>query len=384
MKILYCIPSLSNSGGTERIVTEKINFLADLPNYFITIITTEGKNKIPFYELDTRVRIIELNLNFNEVFNEKLVKKIISTKIKLKEFASQLKTIIAENNIDICISTGGKELEFLSSLQVSCVKICEFHTSQQSRKLFLTSRKSGKFWEFVGDFRTKQLVRQTKKLDKLVVLTKTDEMIWKKTNSNISQIYNFSPLQQTVFSDLKSKKVIAVGRLVVEKGFDFLIDAWSLISKVNQEWKLEIYGKGLLEGDLLNQIKSNQLDDVINLMGHTKDVQTKIVASSIYALTSRYEGFPMVLLESLSCGVPIVSFDCETGPREIIENNDCGILVENRNVTEFADCLLEMMENTQMRIEKGKAAKEKSRQFSKEIIMKQWVMLFEDLYKRKK
>lgn len=376
---------MSNSGGTERIVTEKINFLADLPNYFITIITSEGKNEIPFYELDTRVRIIELNLNFNEFFNKRLVKKIVSTKIKLKEFAYQLKTVITENNIDICISTGGKEIEFLSSMRVECMKICEFHFSKNSRKLFITSRKKGKFWEFIGDIRTKQLINQTRNLDRVVVLTKKDEIIWKNTHNNISQIYNFSPLQRTgEVSTLLNKKVIAIGRLDEQKGFDYLIDAWKIIFKKNEDWQLNIYGKGVLESVLTDQIISCNLENVVFLKGLTNDVQSKMNESSICVLSSRYEGFPMVLLESLSCGVPIVSFDCETGPSEIIENNDCGILVANRNVTKLADSLLQLMQHTDMRIEKGEAAKEKSKQFSKEVIMKQWVMLFEDLYKRKK
>ncbi|WP_373747947.1 glycosyltransferase family 4 protein [Kaistella sp.] len=385
MKLLYCIPSLSESGGTERIVTEKINFLTNVPNYSITIVTTEGRHKTPFYKLDSRVNVIELDLNFNDNFSDNLVKKVLYTKIKLVKYAFYLRKVISSNNIDICISTGGKELEFLSSLRTKCIKICEFHFSKNSRKLFINSNKKAKFWNTIANIRTKQLVDQTKFLDRLVILTKRDEELWMKTNNNITQIYNFSPLEQTeTFSSLLNSKVIAIGRLEDQKGFDYLIDAWKIVSKKNNGWTLEIYGKGSLELDLRDKINADNLQNSVSLKGVTTDVRDKLQNSSIYALTSRYEGFPMVLLESISCGVPIVSFDCETGPSEIIESNDCGIIVEDKNVAKFASALVEMIENTEMRIEKGKSAREKSKKFSKEIIMNQWLTLFDDLYNKGK
>ena len=121
------------------------------------------------------------------------------------------------------------------------------------------------------------------------------------------------------------------------------------------------------------------MENQMILKGRTNQVQEKIIESSIFALSSKYEGFPMVLLESMACGVPLVSFDCETGPAEIIENNDCGILVENRNVLKLAEAILTLMDDKDLRKKKGEIAKIKSANFSKSKIMAQWMDLFAEL-----
>ena len=379
MKILYCIPSLSESGGTERIVTQKINFLLQFEQYDITIVTTEGINKKPFYDLHQSAKVIELNINFLEEFRKPLYSKYIGTKRKLKEYKNKLIQIINTQNIDICISTGAKELEFLHEIQIPCKRICELHFSKYNRELFLEGKKGGILWKFIGKIRTYQLIKQTSGLDQLVVLTKKDEKDWKKTHNNIKQIYNFSDFQSESLALLENKKVISVGRLTEQKGYNYLIEAWAIIKNKKSDWILEIYGEGDLYNELFQQIKDCRLENHVILKGRTNQVQEKIIESSIFALSSKYEGFPMVLLESMACGVPVVSFDCETGPAEIIENNDCGILVENRNVLKLAEALLTMMDDKDLRKKSGEIAKIKSANFSKSKIMTQWIDLFEYL-----
>lgn len=379
MKILYCIPSLSESGGTERIVTQKINYLLGCNDaYDITVVTTEGIGRSSFYSLNPKTKIIELNINFLEEFNKPLHLKYFGTKNKLKDYKKKLTEIITEHQIDICVSTGAKELEFFSKLKVECKKICELHFSKNNRRLFL-ERKKGIIWKILGNLRTADLIRQTKKLDRLVVLTKKDKMDWIDTNTNITQIYNFSDFQSSNVATLDIPKVISVGRLTNQKGYEYLIKAWSILEKKGINWTLEIYGEGELHSELTKQIEANNLKQKVFLKGQTNAVQEKILESSIFALSSRYEGFPMVLLESMACGVPLVSFDCETGPAEIIENDDCGILVENRNVEKLAEALIVMIGNTNLRKEKGRIAKIKFDQFSKEKIMKEWMDLFDSL-----
>ena len=380
MKILYCIPSLSESGGTERIVTQKINFFLEFEKqYDITIVTTEGINKKPFYDLHPSAKVIELNIDFLEEFSKPLYSKYIGTKRKLKEYKNKLIQIINTQNIDICISTGAKELEFLHEIQIPCKRICELHFSKYNRELFLEGKKGGILWKFIGKIRTYQLIKQTSGLDQLVVLTKKDEKDWKKTHNNIKQIYNFSDFQSESLALLENKKVISVGRLTEQKGYNYLIEAWAIIKNKKSDWILEIYGEGDLYNELFQQIKDCRLENHVILKGRTNQVQEKMLESSIFALSSRYEGFPMVLLESMACGVPVVSFDCETGPAEIIENNDCGILVENRNVLKLAEALLTMMDDKDLRKKSGEIAKIKSANFSKSKIMTQWIDLFEYL-----
>ena len=380
MKILYCIPSLSESGGTERIVTQKINFFLECEKQFdITIVTTEGIDKKPFYDLHPSAKVIHLNINFLEEFSKPLYSKYIGTKRKLQEYKNKLIQIINTQNIDICISTGAKELEFLHEMQIPCKRICELHFSKYNRELFLERKKGGIIWKLIGKLRTYQLIKQTARLDQLVVLTKKDEKDWKKTHNNVKQIYNFSDFQSESIALLENKKVISVGRLTEQKGYNYLIDAWAIIKNKKSDWILEIYGEGDLYNELFQQIKDCRLENHVFLRGRTNQVQEKMLESSIFALSSRYEGFPMVMLESMACGVPVVSFDCETGPAEIIENNDCGILVENRNVSKLAEALLKMMEDKELRKKSGEIAKIKSDNFSKSKIMTQWSDLFDCL-----
>lgn len=380
--ILYCIPSLSNSGGTERIVTEKINYLMQTGNYRITVVTTEITKQKPFYPIDDNVQIIELNLDFLADFNQNIVCKFINTKINLRKYAKKLKDIVNEHKIDICISTAGKEIEFLSKLDLNCIKICELHFSKNIRKIFYTSRKKSKFWKWLGEYRNYQLIAQTKTLDRLVVLTKHDAALWEKTNRNVSQIYNFSTIEHAeILAPLQNKKVISVGRLEFEKGYDLLIDAWKIVHKVNNEWILEIFGYGSLFEELAMKIKNEKLNNCVFLRGRTDDVKKVFTDSSLFVLSSLYEGFPMVLLESMSCGLPVVSFDCESGPREIILDEFGGILVEDKNVEKLATGILELINDDTLRKTKGKEAKEKSKEFSKEIIMDQWIKLFSELQK---
>lgn len=384
VRLLYCIPLLYQNGGTERIVIQKINYLLDFPDkkFEVTILTTEGINKNSFYHLHPDAKIVELNINFLEEFQKPLVQKFIGTKRKLKEYKNRLKQIVEQHKIDICISTGAKELEFLSTFQLPCKKICELHFSKNSRKLFLKNKR-GIIWKFLGEIRTKQLIEQTQKLDKLIVLTKQDKNDWEKTNSNVMQIYNFTDFQPKEISNLKNHRVISVGRLTHQKGYNYLIDAWKIVHKKQKNWILDIYGEGDLYEELSLQIQRNNLQNTIFLRGSTNEIEKHLVESSVFALSSNYEGFPMVLLESMAYGVPLVSFDCETGPSEIIENNDCGILVEDKNIEQLGEALIGMIENENLRKQKGKNAKQKSDRFSKDQIMKQWMELFDELMSNK-
>ncbi|WP_267431554.1 MULTISPECIES: glycosyltransferase family 4 protein [unclassified Chryseobacterium] len=378
IKLLYLIPSLYAPGGMERILTNKINHLVGTGKYDVSIMTTDQMEKPNYFFLDKRVNTIHLNLNFNMFFNYNLIKKYLETKKLLKLYNSKLKNFIIENKIDICISLGGKELEFLSSLDVNCKKICEIHFAKDIRKQFLIARKNSLLNNFIGTLRTKQLIYQTKKLDKLIVLTKKDKQDWINTNKNVEQIYNFSFIETKSQSNFKNKKAIAIGRLDSQKGFDMLIDAWAEIKEYNKDWKLEIYGQGEWENKLKEKIAKKKVEN-IELKGSTNEIENKLLESSLYLCSSRYEGFPLVLLEAISCGLPIVSFDCPQGPAEIIENNISGILVEKENIEQFAEKLTDIIRNEDLRMMMGNNAKNKSQEFSKSKIMEEWENLFESL-----
>lgn len=379
MKILYCIPSLYNPGGMERVLTEKVNYLATLPDFDIYIVTTEQMGREIRFELNPSIKLIHLDIDFDEHYEVAILKKILLHKQKIKEYTTKLEKLIINLNIDICVSLCGKEIEFLSKLKVNVVKVAELHFAMNFKKQFILARKSGLIWSAIGDIRTCQFKKSVRELDKLIVLTNHDKMQWEKSFSNIIQIPNPSPYNNVEISTLDSKNVISVGKLDPQKGYDMLIDVWKQVYEKYPDWILNIFGQGEWSSLLEQKISDNHLQDVIKLRGVSKQIDEEYKKSSIYVMSSRYEGLPMVLIEAMSFGLPIVSFDCEYGPSEIISNDVDGYLVELNNVEELANRICLLIEDENKRKSMGKSAAVNVRRFEKVQIMQQWIDLFHSL-----
>ena len=255
MNILYCVPALYNPGGMERILTEKVNYLANLEGYNLFVFTTDQDNRPLYFKLDDRVTVHHSNLNFNQYFSCNFLEKYLGTKKLLRLYEQQLQAYIKKNSIDLIVSLGGKELEFLHRMKTNSAKICELHFSIDIRKQFILSRGTNPLFKLIGKYRAWEMIQQTKKLDQLVVLTKEDEEKLKLTHQNVTQIYNFSPLVPTEKAPLNQKKIVAVGKLDPQKGFDLLIEACTFIKNWDG-WILEIYGQGPDEEQLRSDRKS--------------------------------------------------------------------------------------------------------------------------------
>src|ERR1035437_2046697 len=198
MKLLYCIPALNNAGGMERVITEKTNFLANLPNYKIIIVTTDQLSLPIYFQLDDRIQVVHLDVDFNRNFTANLLKTYISHKQKLKIYRKKLIALLEEHKVDICISLCGKEIEFLNKLPVNCKKIVEIHFAMNFRKQFLTSRHKGFFWSLLGEIRTTQLINSVKDLDKLILLTVADKVQCERRFKNVIQQPNPNPLENHI------------------------------------------------------------------------------------------------------------------------------------------------------------------------------------------
>lgn len=378
MKLLYCIPSLYNPGGMERILTEKINTLVEVYKYDVYVVTTDQLNKPLFFNISDKVKFIHLDINFNESYNYSLYRKIVVVKKKNDLYKIKLENILKKYFIDICISTGGKELEFLSKIKAPCKKVLEYHFAKSFRKQFLLARKNNLLNKLIGEIRVRQLILQTKKLDRVVVLTKNDEIQWLKTNNNIKQIYNFCPKKNDNISSLQSNNAIAIGRLDAQKGFDLLIDAWNINKEQLSSWKLNIFGQGEWFDLLSNKIKDYKLEKNIILRGVTDNVENELLDSSVFLFSSRYEGFGLVLLEAMQKGIPSVSFNCPEGPSELLQNNS-GFLIPMFDLNKFADYIVKLTSDVNLRLEMGRNAVLQSEEFSKENIMKKWDEFFKEL-----
>jgi glycosyltransferase involved in cell wall biosynthesis len=175
-----------------------------------------------------------------------------------------------------------------------------------------------------------------------------------------------------------TKVVVAAGRLTRQKGFDRLVAAWAVVARKHPDWKLDIYGAGDQQS-LQARIDKRGLTDVITLRGFTSDPYPRFAEAAIYAMSSRSEGFPMVLLEAMGCGLPLVSFDCPTGPADIIEDGRNGLLVPDGNVKALGAALNRLIEDPDLRRQMGAAGAEMAKQYEPDQIAARWERLFEDL-----
>ena len=375
MKILYCIPHLYNSGGMERVLTQKVNWLAVHTKHEFTILTTE---KTPegqpdcYFPLNKRVKVVHLDIDFNADYHKPLFAKWWGHMFRMRAYERALRAYIQQNGIELCISLCGKEIAFLRHLP--CRTLAELHFSKNQRRQLLEANHTGLFWSLLGRIRTWQLVRAVKLLKRLVVLTKADQEDWQKEGCmNVTVIPNICSLDGLKLPmKSREKSVLAVGRLHEQKGFDLLLQAWKVIEQKHPEWTLRIVGEGPKHSELEKQIRDLELKHMC-LAGRTENMAKEYVEASIFVLSSRYEGLPLVLAEAMWCGTPCVSFDCPHGPAELLAD-ERGWLAPNGDIealTAQIEYVIAHPEEADLRAKKAQTYAQNT--YSEEAIMPRWV-----------
>ncbi|MGZ8744501.1 MAG: glycosyltransferase family 4 protein [Nocardioides sp.] len=173
--------------------------------------------------------------------------------------------------------------------------------------------------------------------------------------------------------------VIAAGRLARQKGFDLLVEAWRPVAAAHPDWSLHIHGRGPQAAQLQAQVEAAGLTDQVVLHGFTPDLWGRLREASAFVLSSRYEGMPMVVLEAMAAGLPVVSFDCPTGPRQLLRGGRSGILVPPKSVAGLSDALLRVVEEPGLRRRLAEASVERVQQFSVDRIAARWEGLLDGL-----
>lgn len=375
-KIVYCTPALYMAGGVERILTVKANYLADKCGYDITIILTEGKGKPLFYPLSDKIKVINLDINFEEIWHCSFIKKIFLYLVKQRKYKKLLTKTLMSIRPDITDSLLRREINFITDIKDGSKKIGELHGNRMNYRNFEQDGRNivkdifAKFW-------MKSLVRSLKKLDRFIVLTEEDRKAWPELN-NVEVIPNPLSFKPGKISQLKNKRVFALGRYSYEKGVDLLIQAWSKIEKKHPDWSLVRFGDGD-NNHYVEMAKELGIDmSRCHLNSITPNLVDEYTESSVFAFSSRFEGFGLVILEAMACGLPVISFDCTCGPKDIITEGN-GVLVPAGDVDAFAQAMDKMLSDENARKTFAANGLKRVKDYELPVIGNRWKDLFENL-----
>jgi glycosyltransferase involved in cell wall biosynthesis len=370
MKVLYVFRSLAVWGGIERILVEKINYLSQVYGYDVYMLTSDqGNHPIP-YHLDDNVHFEDLNIRFHQQYQYSFLRRLWVARQLKRQYENRLAERISQIRPDIIICTTADHIDSLGKLKGSIPLVVESHS------ICLRTIEDGHSW-----LRKKwcryQYLKALAKVDVLVALTEGDAAEWRKVHSHVVVIPNFVHLNDVAISTLKNKRVIFVGRFDYQKQPMEMLRIWEKIYPLHPDWQLVIYGEGEQQQELEDKARSLDMNIVIHQP--TENIFDCYRDSSILLSTSLFEPFGLVIPEAMSCGLPVVAYDCPYGPPEIIKDGVDGFLIKGGNVEEFANRVCQLIEKVKLRIEMGKEGFSSSQRYRVDLIMPRWIKLIEQI-----
>ena len=380
MKVIYCHCNVHNPGGMERVLLNKVTYLVERLGWEVVVITTDQKGREPFYAFPQQVRMIDLGINYTDDNGKNPWSKIAGYLWRKNLHKKRLTEVLMREKADVVVSLFPSESSFLPEINDGSKKILELHFNKFFRLQYNRSGLLG----LIDRWRTREDDRLVRKFDKFVVLSNEDCGYWGDL-SNIEVIPNAALISGSDYATTESKRVIAVGRLDYQKGFDRLIKAWEIVCRDEylSDWHLDIFGQGEWRDMLQQMIDERSLQDRVTLNKPTKDIAKEYAASSMLVMSSHYEGFPMVMIEAMACGLPVVTFDYKCGPRDIIDHEINGLLVKDGDIEGLAKAMISMMRDDAARKRMGENTKKVVETYSEEAVMKQWIELFNTLVERR-
>ncbi|WP_108868359.1 glycosyltransferase family 4 protein [Aquimarina aquimarini] len=365
MKLVYIVNRIDGPGGLERVLSIKASMLADHYDYDIHIITLNQDETTLFYNFSPKLTYHNITVTGNSL-------KYMYT------YVSEMKRMIKKISPDIIIVCDDGLKGFLVPLALGkpCPMVYERHVS---KNVEIKQGKPSLFDKIITRIKFGIMNFGGKFYDHFVVLTQGNLNEWNLKNLKvIPNPLSFYP-NDTDISTLVNKKVLAVGKQSFQKGYDRLLHSWKEVAEKFPEWSLDIYGtidkkEGLDDLAIKLNIKSS-----VNLYPPEKNIAEKYKEASIYVMSSRYEGFGMVLTEAMAYGVPCVSFDCHYGPSDIIADHKNGLLVENNDIQGLADAIALLIENNETRKVMGKNARDDVKRYLPEKIVAEWDEVFKKM-----
>ena len=375
MKIIYCMASVHSPGGMERVLLNKVRYLWEQGGNELTIVTTDQGGRPPFYTFPSGVKLVDLDINYTDDLNLPPLQRIPSFLKRRRLHRKRLTAFLMAERADIVVSLYPSESSFIPFIRDGSKKVLELHLNRFFRLQYGRSGLLG----LADRFRSWQDVRIARKFDKFVVLTKEDAGYWGNL-PNLEVIPNAAPSVPDFSYDTTCRRVIAVGRLDYQKGFDRLVDAWALVSEdTRKKWRLDIFGQGEWKEMLERRIKSLGIGESARINPPTKIIFTEYASSAFIVMSSHYEGLPMVLIEAMSCGLPGVCFDFMCGPKDIIRDGQNGLLVPEGNIPALSKAMETIMRDESLRSRMSAEARKVADDYSEGNVMEKWERCFKEL-----
>lgn len=354
MKILYVIEHISTIGGMERILIEKMNALSGEDGIEIVLMTVWRDDNKPAFPLDERVRQVCLDVE--------------RPKISLGMLTAIPKVICRYNKLVHAISPD--VVVHFRAIGAMLIAFSSWH-GYTVFEAHTTRTFSNHPWLYPI---------MERRVDSVVCLTKQDAGNYARAK-RVTVIPNFSPIRNLENLDytMSKRRCLFVGRLCPEKNPLRIIRLWRDVVEKHPDWTLDIYGTGELEGYVRMAIREFGVEDKVVMHGNTRDIVSAYAEGSILLLASRTEGFPLVLIEAMQCGLPVVSVDCPCGPSDIIQNGENGFLVNQDDDAAFVKYVSLLIENDSLREKMGRRALKTSEIYQKDAIIGRW----KDFFKKK-
>ena len=381
MKIVYVIDSLASKGGAERIILNKMEYLAEHYHYDISIIACYQDQDTPnAYPISHLVKQYCLGIPFYSQYKYRYPYRLFVKHSLKRQLLKCLAEAVQSINPDILIGVSYFEADVVTAVKCRAKKLIEVH---EPRPFTLSDfgLKRGRLssW-YMKHYRNMYFSKVEQQADVVVTLTPGDAYEWRKAN-RVEVIPNFTVMPVAHISDVSAKRVIAVGRLEWVKGYDRLLSAWKIVSEMHSDWHLDIFGTGTLEHELKELQDKLNLNSSLTIHSAKSSINKEYEASSILVLTSRFEGFGLVILEAMQVGLPCVAFDCPFGPAAVIKDGENGFLVPEGDIVQLAAKLSLLIDDADMRKCFSQAALATSKLFAVDIVMNRWKLLFEELVK---
>ncbi|MBP4137572.1 glycosyltransferase [Flavobacterium geliluteum] len=357
MKLLYIVPKIKNVGGVARVLAIKANYFVENFGYEVHVLSQNEEKNEPFYSFNKKIIFHNVNLSSNICSILWSLRKTINQKI------DNIKPdiiVVADNGLKAFI------YPFIISVKTPLVFECHGskYVEEKAQKTSFLLKLKYKFKNFGAS-----------RFTYMVALSTESSKEWNVKNTII--IANPSWIKTDSKASLESKKVISIARNSYEKGLDRLLLIWKIISPKYPDWTLDIYTDDIVS--LEKEARNIGIISTINYFNFSTNIEEKYVEFSIYLMTSRSEGFPMVLLEAMAFGLPCIAYDCRIGPRSIIKKDKTGFLIPDENIEQYVEKLSLLIENKEQRLELGANAIENMKNFSLHKIMSQWRVFLEGL-----